>query len=222
MSGRASGALGVVLAGGSGTRLGGPKAALELAGRPLIDYLLAAFRQAGVEAVVVAKRTTSLPELGVPIWREPERPSHPLCGIVAALRRSKRKAIVVVGCDMPFVSATLLAALAAQDAALVVPRQGGRLQPLTARYDRVHLDALEAALAQERPLHSVVAALEPVVLDEEALRRFGDPAVLFLNVNTPSDLAEAERHVARVRGASRRSAGAGPGASGTPGPIVET
>ncbi|MBK5220825.1 MAG: NTP transferase domain-containing protein, partial [Thermoleophilia bacterium] len=45
--------LGAVLAGGSGSRIGGAKATVELAGRPLIAYPLAALEAAGVEAVVV-------------------------------------------------------------------------------------------------------------------------------------------------------------------------
>ena len=50
-----------VLAGGLGSRIGGDKALVQLAGRPLISYPLAAAQAAGLDAVVVAKRSTSLP-----------------------------------------------------------------------------------------------------------------------------------------------------------------
>jgi molybdenum cofactor guanylyltransferase len=53
-------ALGVVLAGGRGSRLGGAKPTAELGGRPLISYPLAALAAAGLEAVVVAKSDTDL------------------------------------------------------------------------------------------------------------------------------------------------------------------
>jgi molybdopterin-guanine dinucleotide biosynthesis protein A len=52
--------LGVVLAGGRGSRLGGAKPTAELAGRPLISYPLAALAEAGLEAAVVAKPDTDL------------------------------------------------------------------------------------------------------------------------------------------------------------------
>jgi len=52
--------LGVVLAGGRGSRLGGAKPTAVLAGRPLISYPLAALAEAGLEAVVVAKPDTDL------------------------------------------------------------------------------------------------------------------------------------------------------------------
>ena len=66
-----------VLAGGHGRRVGGDKPALPLAGWPLIAWPLAAARAAGLEAVVVAKAATPLPELDVSVWVEPEQPSIP-------------------------------------------------------------------------------------------------------------------------------------------------
>src|SRR3954468_1367483 len=79
--------LGVVLAGGRGSRLGGAKQALALAGRPLLHYPLAVLRAAGLECAVVAKRGSELPPLdGTRLLLEPEAPWHPLCGIVSALR----------------------------------------------------------------------------------------------------------------------------------------
>jgi molybdopterin-guanine dinucleotide biosynthesis protein A len=53
-------AIGSVLAGGRGSRLGGSKATVELAGRPLISYPLAALAAAGLDAFVVAKPDTPL------------------------------------------------------------------------------------------------------------------------------------------------------------------
>ncbi|HET9153212.1 MAG TPA: NTP transferase domain-containing protein, partial [Solirubrobacterales bacterium] len=67
-------ALGVVLAGGRGSRLGGGKAGIELAQRPLISYPLAAIEAAGLEAVVVTK-----PAEGPP----------PSCGSFVRVSRTK-------------------------------------------------------------------------------------------------------------------------------------
>jgi molybdopterin-guanine dinucleotide biosynthesis protein A len=186
-----------VLAGGGGRRLGGAKAGAELAGRPLIGYPLAALEEAGMEAVVVAKADSDLPPLAVPLVEEPRRPRHPLCGIVAALRHAGERPLVVVACDMPFVSAELLAWLAATAEPLVVPSVGGRLQPLLARYDHSLEPALAEGLAGRAPLQSTVAGLDPRLIREEELARFGDPRRLCFNVNTHSDLETAERLLAR-------------------------
>jgi molybdenum cofactor guanylyltransferase len=177
-----------VLAGGRGRRIGGAKAAVELAGKPLISYPLAAVELAGLEPVVIAKADSELPPLACHVVHEPELPRHPLCGIVAALRYARGRPLVVVACDMPLVSAGLLAWLASLPEPLIVPSLDGELQPLLARYDGTLLPALESALARAEPLRGTVESLQPRLLAEAELERFGDPRLLCTNVNTPGDL----------------------------------
>lgn len=192
-------ALGVVLAGGRGSRLGGAKPTAELAGRPLISYPLAALAGAGLEAVIVAKRSTDLPPLDVDVLTEPGEPVHPLAGIVAALRQTGRP-LIVVGCDLPFVPAALLRALADAPEPFVVPAPAGAPQPLVARWTPALLPALEGALDREEPLRRTVAALSARLLDDAELAPFGDPARAFFNVNTPADLRLAESAVSSPDG----------------------
>ncbi len=181
-----------VLAGGQSSRMGQPKPLAELAGRHLIDYPIEAARAAGLQTVVVAKAGSPLPPLEVEVVAEPGEPRHPLCGIVAALRHGRGRDIVVVGCDMPFVSADLLTALAALEDRLAVPSVGGRLEPLLARYSPELLDSLVQSLGAMRPLHRTVSELEPTVLDDDWLSGFGDAARLVFNINEAADLARAE------------------------------
>jgi molybdopterin-guanine dinucleotide biosynthesis protein A len=96
---------------------------------------------------------------------------------------------------MPFVTGPLLEWLAGLDG-LVVPEVDGHLQPLLARYEVAHLDGLERALQSGRSMRDAVSALEPHIVGERELRRFGVPSRLFHNVNTPSDLRAAERLLA--------------------------
>lgn len=186
------GALGAVLAGGLGSRVGGEKAALKLGGSALVSYPLAELAAAGIEAVVCAKEGESLPALGVPVLREPAQPRHPLCGIVTALRAGEGRPVVVVACDMPFVASGLLRLLAEAPEPLVVPVLGGRLHPLLGRYEPVLLPRLEAALQREAPVTRTIEALGPHHLQEEELARFGDPHRLLFNVNDAVDLKRAE------------------------------
>jgi molybdopterin-guanine dinucleotide biosynthesis protein A len=183
-----------VMAGGLGKRLGGAKPSAVLAGRPLICHPLAAAAEAGLEAIVVAKPSTVLPLLDVRVAHEPEQPRHPLCGLVAALRlaaaRPRPPAVVAVACDMPFVTGPLLRWLAGLDGAAMA-HVDGRDQPLLGRWPVGGLPLVAQALAEGRPLRSGLAALEPTILEEGELSRFGDPTRLCFNVNDPDDLRAA-------------------------------
>jgi molybdopterin-guanine dinucleotide biosynthesis protein A len=184
-----------VLAGGQGARIGGEKALAMLGGRPLIERPLAAARDAGLEAIVIAKRSTRLPLLAEQVVHEPEQPRHPLCGVVAALQladsRSPAPAVLLLACDMPFLTGELLAWLAPLDGAAMVAI-GGRAQPLLARCPSGHLPVLRRALAEQRPLRATIGELAPKIIDERELARFGDPERLCFNVNDAEDLRLAE------------------------------
>jgi molybdopterin-guanine dinucleotide biosynthesis protein A len=169
--------------------MGESKAGIRLGGVPLITRPLAAMHAAGLEAIVVAKRKTQLPPLDAAVLYEPDEPSHPLAGIVAALERTARP-LVVCGCDLPFVPAALLARLAQHGAPLVVVEAGGRLHPLIGRYEPRLLADLRAALDERRALHDVVDELGG---ERMHVQDYGDPIMVTFNVNTPADLERAEQ-----------------------------
>ena len=183
--------LGVVLAGGLARRLGGAKATVQLAGRPLICYPLKALSAAGLEAVVIAKSDTPLPELEVQIWVEEPSRQHPAHGIATALDRAARP-LVVCACDTPFLPPPLLALLANRDRPLVALESARGIEPLPGRYAPALGESLAAAATRGEALHATVARLEPDRLTEAELRRYGDPARTMLNINAPPDLERAE------------------------------
>jgi molybdopterin-guanine dinucleotide biosynthesis protein A len=161
--------------------MGGAKAMAPFRGRPLISWPLEALRQVLDEVVVVAKRDTALPP-GLTVWIEPDEPRHPATGLIEALGGKRGQtpfSILACAVDMPFVPAELLRALLADasDAPAVVPRSGGRLQPLLALYRPAALPLLRT----EGPLTATVEAMAPAVLDWPDERAF-------FNVNAPRDL----------------------------------
>jgi molybdopterin-guanine dinucleotide biosynthesis protein A len=179
-----------VLAGGMGRRIGGEKAVVELRGRPLIYYPLDAARKASLPAVVVCKRRTRLPALDVPIVYEPQAPSHPLCGIVAALRACGAP-VLAVGCDMPFLAPWLLERLTAEPVRARVLEIGGRIEPLPALFLPADASSLEDALAARRSLRATVRLLAPEVLDDARLANPQTVERLCFSVNRPGDLDRA-------------------------------
>ena len=202
-----------VLAGGRGTRLGGAKSTVPLAGTPLVEHVLAAARDGGIEAVVVAKRGTELPSLAERVIDEPDEPRHPLCGILTALdyaaQRGTGCAVLALACDMPFLPSALLRWLAALEGPVVLEIDGA-LQPLPALCVTAQRPALRESLARERSLRSALgrcpasdtrSALgarsapdtRPArVVTARELVRFGDPRRMLFGVNRREDLALAE------------------------------
>jgi molybdopterin-guanine dinucleotide biosynthesis protein A len=189
-------AVGAVLAGGRSRRMGSPKAIVELAGRPLIAHVLAAVEAASLEPVVVAKADSLLPSVSCRVLRESAEPIHPIQGLLTALTASGGRPVVALACDMPLVPPGLLEWLAGLDCGAAVVEAGGHVQPLLARYEPAVAPAFEAALARGAPVQKAVSGLDPRIVTETELARFGDPELICLNVNTPADLERAAAVIA--------------------------
>jgi molybdenum cofactor guanylyltransferase len=181
--------IGVVLAGGRGARMGAPKATALLGGRPLIDYPLVVLGRVCERVAIACKAGTELPPLrGAERWDEPDDPHHPAAGITHALERAGEP-ILVCGADMPFVTGEVCSLIAGElrpGLKAAAAFCSGRLQPLLAAYAPEALEVLRTAPPDER-LTRTVESLMPVLIDVE-------PELVF-NVNTPEDLAEAERRL---------------------------
>lgn len=181
--------LGAVLAGGAATRLGGAKATADLAGRPLISYPLDALRSAGLDAVVVAKSGSALPDLDVPVVTEPDEPRHPLAGVVVAMQHAGSRPVLALACDTPFLTTMLLRVLASATKPTAV-RSAGRAHPLIALYPASCLPGLETALTDDTSATAALESLDPEWIEAPESETF--------NVNTPEDLDYAASIVTRA------------------------
>jgi molybdopterin-guanine dinucleotide biosynthesis protein A len=134
-----------------------------------------------------------------------------LGGILTAVLEAPAP-VVCVAWDMPFVTAPLLRALAddlgARDA--VLPESMGRrgLEPLCAAYGPGCREAITAALdAGDLRALGFHQRISHGILPLSEVRRFGDPELLFFNVNTADDLARADglwrRHASSASSAGR-------------------
>jgi molybdopterin-guanine dinucleotide biosynthesis protein A len=191
---------GAIIAGGQAARHGSrPKGLERVGGERILDRLVATFEAAlGAQPLLVA----NAPEASA--WRPGLRVvadllagSGPVIGIYTAILAAPAP-VVCVAWDMPFVTAPLLRALAdgLSGADACLPESGGPrgLEPLCAAYGPAAGPAIAAALAAgERSAVGFHDRIKLGILSSERVRAFGDPAVLFFNVNTPDDLAEADR-----------------------------
>jgi molybdopterin-guanine dinucleotide biosynthesis protein A len=189
--------LGAILAGGASRRFGAPKALAEVGGRRIVERVRDALAEAVRDVVLVANEPALFGDLHLPTRGDQVPGLGALAGIETALRWAMemgRPGTLCVACDMPFVSPALLREIAARaaagDADAVVPESGGRrgVEPLCAWYSVGCLPAIERALASDdRSLAALIGAVRAKRISIDDVRRFGEPDVIFLNVNTPGD-----------------------------------
>jgi len=193
--------LGIVLAGGEGARLStGPVKPLRMVGgMTLLERAVGVLRDVSDEVVVVAPVERELPTYGGRRVNDPPDMPGPLAGMVAGFGAARFVRAVVLGVDFPLmVPATLEALLAGLDAGVaVVPAPRGIPQPLAAAYRPEAAERLSVDLhAGERAPVPAVRALGATLLDDAAIAAMPGGAESFFNLNTPEDLAHAERVLA--------------------------
>jgi molybdenum cofactor guanylyltransferase len=172
--------------------MGTPKALVEVAGRPMVSRIVSTVGSAGLEPLVVAKPDSPLPRLDCRVLAEPAEPRHPLTGLIAALHTSAGRGVVAIACDMPLVPAKLLTWLAQIEEKIAVCEVDGRLEPLLGRYSPAAASALASRLDEGAAMRDAVDALDPYVVTEDKIARFGDPKSIVFNVNEPGDVERAE------------------------------
>ena len=198
----------IVLAGGSSRRMSGQfKALLNLCGHPMISYVLETARSVAQDIVVVvstAEQAEALRNSGILsdvklVLDEGLGPNCPLLGLVSGLRAVEAEKAIVIACDTPLVSKTvlefLLDIISRMNAA--VPRwPNGFMEPLQAVYKVSRaLRAGEELLRSGGPydLRSFLRSLGRVRYVSTLLLEELDPGLnTFLNVNTLADLRRAE------------------------------
>jgi len=194
--------LGVLLAGGRGSRLGGvgPKALVSCGGRTLLARALDTLAPLADECVVVAPREMELSLERA--MRVDDRPGEkgPLPALLAALSARSFDDAVALAVDMPLVTAAALSALRPLrgGALAVMTAPEGVWQPLAAWYASGARELLERAhMAGERSLIAACRALAPVIVDDAQRSEMTEGEGFQWNVNSPEDLASAERLLAQ-------------------------
>jgi molybdopterin-guanine dinucleotide biosynthesis protein A len=185
-----------VLAGGQSTRMGSDKASRAFGGGTLLSHVARRFGPPGA-AVTVSTRS---PEVALPAGAarvlDAEPGLGPLAGIAALLARAPTPWLLVVPVDLPLLPPECgrVLASASDDCDAVVFSWKGRVEPFPALVSRrlapLIADLLRRGLRRADSFHGEAPCR---VLAFEDVFQGRDPAVAFLNVNTPEDLARAER-----------------------------
>jgi molybdopterin-guanine dinucleotide biosynthesis protein A len=186
---------GVIQAGGRSTRMGGePKALLDVGGRRIIERVLAAVAPAVDDVLIVTNTPDLYAFLGLPMIPDAFPDHGSLGGIFSGLAAAKGDAAFTVACDMPFLHPDVarLVARRAGEADVVIPRVGEVLETMHAAYAKACLPAMEARLRDGRfKIVGFFPDVRVVEIAEAEVARHRAPDILFMNVNTPDELARA-------------------------------
>lgn len=191
MSSSESRVTGIVLAGGSSTRMGCDKASLPWGKADLLHAVLMALDPVCEKLIVVSNipRVISVP--GVKVVSDTFHGCGPLGGIHAGLSAAATDNSFIVACDMPFINSCAVEYLAsvALGFGAVVPFVDGFFHPLHAIYSRSCLSPIERMLNDGQ--HRIIDFYPKIRLRKvscEELSQFDPELKMLCNLNRPQDL----------------------------------
>ncbi|MBA2341121.1 MAG: molybdenum cofactor guanylyltransferase [Pyrinomonadaceae bacterium] len=185
-----------ILAGGKSSRMGRDKALLQLGEDTFVERIARALAAVAGERISIVGARSSEARGSRSLVEDVYRDCGALGGLHAALASAKHDWVIVVACDLPFVTGELfhrLARLRENFQAVVPVQTDNRLQPLSALYRR------EPCLHKAQELLEAGEFRPRVLIEEVRARRVTSnewsdlegAESFFTNVNTPQDFARA-------------------------------
>ena len=194
----------VILAGGLSSRFGQDKGLLQLAGKPLVRYVLDTVENVVDEKIVVVSCKGQVEKYlkavgaSTKIIVDKIDARSPLAGAMTGFEEALGEYSLLLPCDTPFISRDILLLLlelcACRNAC--VPRwPNGHVEPLQAVYcTKPALEASNAALcAKGLDMQAMLNRLQCVrYVSTLVLEQLDSELITFFNINTPQDLERAK------------------------------
>jgi molybdopterin-guanine dinucleotide biosynthesis protein A len=191
---------GVILAGGLSTRYGGEnKAFLRVGGMRILDRLFAVYGELFDEIILVTNNPGEFLEWDALIVTDVFPVRSSLTGIHAGLFYARHPFAFFSACDTPFLKKELVETVLDSlepGIDLVIPQTSAGLEPLCAAYSQRCLKAAEEHILQNKfKIQMALSGKRIKKIPEDVLRQKDPELRSFFNVNSPEDLARAERFV---------------------------
>ena len=175
--------------------MGGAKPLRKVGGRTLLDHAAAWAQRQGGPCALAVRDAGQVPPTSLPLLMDAHPGIGPVSALASAMRFARAQgctAVMVIGCDQPFLPddlpARLLAAIG--DHAVAMPVSSGKDQPLASLW-RLHESAVETFIADGgRSLWRLADRLGAVRVDWHSPGTQPDP---FANINDPASLARLGR-----------------------------
>ncbi|CAB4663387.1 unannotated protein [freshwater metagenome] len=173
-----------ILIGGDSSRMGVDKATFEVDGVAMANRVSQAASEAGAKEILLVGGTQAKAKKLTGVWKKDLYPGQgPLGGVITAVKSASNDAVVVLSCDMPFITGSVISSLVRglQDAQATVGRTD-RLNWLCAAWSKDEcLTTLQSVWKrEERAVHRAAVLLDVAEVPV--------PAMAVRNINEPSDL----------------------------------
>jgi molybdopterin-guanine dinucleotide biosynthesis protein A len=185
-----------ILVGGQARRFGGrDKSRLVVQGRTIIVRQVELLQRVAGRVFAVGHTPERFEDLSLPVVADVLPGAGALGGILTALESCDADRVLVVACDLPFLTEALLRALLtlADDGDAAWVETGRGPEPLIACYRQTARAPIRAAI-EEGQLKAAELAQRLTIrpLSGEALAECGAPDLLLRNLNTPEDYAKVQ------------------------------
>ena len=181
--------------------MGKDKAWLELDGRAMIEYVIAALAPVTTKVAIIAN-SLEYERLGLPVFADSQTGIGPLEAIRTALSNALTRRVVLVGCDLPFVTADLfkrLLNIPGDHAATVPVDSDGKLEPLCAIYRPEALPVVTDLIKLgERKVSLLFDRVPTRLVPFDELHDLEGSELFFENINTPEDYLRVRERVPSI------------------------
>ncbi len=203
------GITGAILAGGLNTRFGGrDKLLLTVKGKCILDRLLEAFDGQVDDILLITNRPMAYFSWDLRIASDVIGKRSSLTGIHTALFYTMTSHVLVTACDLPFLKPAIIRTLVDRMTAstdVLVPETPDGIQPLCAVYSKRCLAPIEDQMkTDDFRIRRFFPKVRVSRLSSEDIQGLDPQLSSFLNINTPEDLADAERRITADAGIPSR------------------
>ena len=179
---------GIILAGGKSSRMGEDKGFLKLNGKTFMSSIIAALKPI-VGEIIIVSNNSEYDVFNLKRFADSMEDSGPLAGLYSGLLHSETENNIVLSCDVPLISTSVLKKLlegAPSEAEVIQFESEGKTMPLVAMYKkkcRHHF--LKLLQTNERRLRFAIDQLDvkTITLDSELGKTVR-------NINTISELKD--------------------------------
>ncbi|WP_066637665.1 molybdenum cofactor guanylyltransferase [Desulfolucanica intricata] len=198
----------VILAGGKSSRMGTDKAFLTLGEHKMIEYVLNELTIIFKNILIVSNQDEKFSNLGVPVVKDIIPNCGPLSGIHSGLINAKKDYIFVTGCDMPFISGSLIQYMIDKlkngGFDVLIPKVGNYMEPLFAIYSKMCIKPIEKNLAFGKlKVLDFLPEVQVGYISKEEISSLVDLEKVFININTPKELVHARKLIPEYKKSNR-------------------